>query len=238
MKANDNHILGSSDYLLEQQKEAAEVERWEKERMEESESQRQLKRQRLECERRQVESDCQSWQQKEQRRAHQQQQQEHQAQEHREEQLNRYYEEQAATQSAERRKATEVRVRVAEEDSKARGARGERSLKTPKHNLIQSTPALVKPPKESVIQSKLAVQIVTTIHTKKKNPRLTMNITISTLQYLNKTEILARRFIQHKQKRTIRNERRKYSIGHVYQVERVGRVARIRRQLERRLECR
>ena len=54
-KADDSHILGPSDYLLEQQKAAAEVERREKERMEGSESRRQLKRQRLECERRQVE---------------------------------------------------------------------------------------------------------------------------------------------------------------------------------------
>ena len=71
-------------------------------------------------------------------------------------------------QPSKRRKATEARVQVAEEDSKARGARGERCLETPKNNLIQSTPAFVKLPKESVIQSKLAVQIVTTIHTKKK----------------------------------------------------------------------
>jgi len=137
--------------------------------MEESESQRQLKRQ-CDCERRQVESERQSRQQKEQRQAHQQQKQEQRAQEHREEQLNRYYEEQAATQSAKRRKATEARVRVAEKDSKAQGARGERSLETPKNNLIQSTPAFVKLSKYSVIQSKLASQIVTTIHTKKKQP--------------------------------------------------------------------
>ena len=38
VKADDNHILRPSDYLLEQQKVAAEVERWEKQRMEESES--------------------------------------------------------------------------------------------------------------------------------------------------------------------------------------------------------
>ena len=74
VKADGNHIPRPSDYLLEQQKVAAEVEQWEKQRMEESESQRQLKRQQLECERRQVESDRQSRQQKEQRRAHQQHQ--------------------------------------------------------------------------------------------------------------------------------------------------------------------
>ena len=37
-KADDNHIPEPSDYLLEQQKAAAEVERWEKKRLEESES--------------------------------------------------------------------------------------------------------------------------------------------------------------------------------------------------------
>ena len=98
-----------------------------------------------------MERDWQHQQRKGQKQAHQQQQQEQQAQEHREEQLNWCYEEQAAAQSAKRRKATEARVRVAEEDSKARGARGKQSLETPKKNLIQSTPAFVKPSKESVI---------------------------------------------------------------------------------------
>ena len=43
---------------------------------------------------------------------------------------------------------------------------------TPKNNMIQSTPVFAKPPKETVIQSKLADQIVTTIHTKKKQPTI------------------------------------------------------------------
>ena len=90
-KANDNSILGPSDHSLEQQKAAAEVECWEKERMEESESRRQLKR------------------------------------------------------LAKRMKATEERVQIAEEDSKARGA----------VDLVQSTLAFRKPPKR-LIQSKLA----------------------------------------------------------------------------------
>ena len=119
-----------------------------------------------------MERDRQYRQQEVQKRAHQQQQQKQRAQKHREEQLDRYYEEQAATQPAERRQATEARVRVAEEDSKARGARGERSLEIPKNNPIQSTPVFVNPPKESLIQSKLAFQIVTTIHTKKKLPAI------------------------------------------------------------------
>ena len=114
-----------------------------------------------------MERDQQHRQQEVQRRAHQYQQREKRAQEHQQEQLDHYYEEQAAAQSVKRRKATEARVRVAKEDSKARGARGKRSLETPKNNLIQSTPALVKPPKESLIQSKLAFQIVITIPTKK-----------------------------------------------------------------------
>ena len=136
--------------------------------MEESEPQRQQKQQRLACERQRVERDRQYRQQEEQRRTHQQPQQEKRVIEHQKAQLDRYYEEQAAAQSAKRRKAAVIRVRLAEEDSKVQGARGERSLETPKNNLIQSTPAFVKPPKESLIQSKLALQIVTTIHTKKK----------------------------------------------------------------------
>ena len=55
MKANDNHIKGLSGRFLEQQKAAAEAEHWEKERMEESDKQRKLKQQQLECEQQQVE---------------------------------------------------------------------------------------------------------------------------------------------------------------------------------------
>ena len=115
-----------------------------------------------------MERNQQHRQRKEQKQAHQQQQQEQQAQEHREEQLNRYHEEQTAAQSVKRRNATEARVQVAEEDRKARGARSKQSLETPKKNLIQSTPSFATLSKENVIQEKVASQIVTTIHTKKK----------------------------------------------------------------------
>ena len=117
-----------------------------------------------------MECDRQHRQQKEQKWAYQQQQQKQRAQDYREEQLNRFYKEQAATQSSGRRKDTAEKVRVAEEKSKARGARGNRSLETPKRNLFKSTPALVKPSKESVIQSKLEFQIIMAIYAYKKQP--------------------------------------------------------------------
>ena len=41
-----------------------------------------------------------------------------------------------------------------------------------KENLVQSTIALGKLPKKSLVQSKLAFQIVMTIHTKKKQPAI------------------------------------------------------------------
>ena len=44
-KADDSHIPRLSDYLLEQQKAAAETERWEKDRTEESSRQQQQKQQ-------------------------------------------------------------------------------------------------------------------------------------------------------------------------------------------------
>ena len=44
----------------------------------------------------------------------------------------------------------------------------ERFLGKPKKNMVQSTIAFGKPPKKILVQSKLAFQIVITIHTKKK----------------------------------------------------------------------
>ena len=57
--------------------------------------------------------------------------QEKRAQEHQQTQLDRNYEKQAVARSVERRKATEERVQIAEEDSKARGA-AKQSIETPK----------------------------------------------------------------------------------------------------------
>ena len=72
-KVDDNRFLEPSVYLLEQTKATAEaeVERWEKERMEESGRQKQLKRQQLECEQQHIECDQQYQQQEVQRQAYQ-----------------------------------------------------------------------------------------------------------------------------------------------------------------------
>ena len=65
-----------------------------------------------------------------------------------------------------------------------------------------------------------------------------MTLKISMMLTPKKSEILERRLILLERKRAKINKRRKYSIGHVYLVVRVKSIARIRRRLERHLECR
>ena len=88
VKTNDNHFLGPSDHLLEQQKATTEADLWKKERMAESNRQQQQKQNQLDCKRQCAEGDEQYRQQEVQRRAHQQLLQEQQVQEHQGERNN------------------------------------------------------------------------------------------------------------------------------------------------------